>query len=74
MEKDAKGGVIRRGEHFDGFCAGFLQGALAAMQQANIVCPKSDDTDANFLLSVLETYAVNGGAKPGHVAEQESAA
>jgi hypothetical protein len=60
MGHDALGGVIKTGERLGGFCAGFLQGALAAMQEANIVCPESE-TDASSLLSVLETYVKDAG-------------
>jgi hypothetical protein len=66
------GGVIKTGERLGGFCAGFLQGALAAMQEANIVCPESE-TDGSSLLSVLETYVKDAGigqADAGQVVDE----
>jgi hypothetical protein len=72
MGHDARGRVIKTGERLGGFCAGFLQGALAAMQEANIACPERE-TDARFLLSVLETYVKDAGisqADAGQVVDE----
>ena len=58
---DAKGSWIKMAETLDGYCAGYLEGALAAMQQAKLACPNKDQTDAAFLLSVIDTYVKDAG-------------
>lgn len=63
MGRDAKGNVVKTGERLDSYCAGYLEGALAAMQQTKLACPRfeKDHIDAGFLLSVLETYVKDSG-------------
>jgi hypothetical protein len=58
---DAKGSWTKMGESLDGYCAGHLEGALAAMQQAKLACPDKDQTDVGFLLSVIHTYVKDAG-------------
>jgi hypothetical protein len=61
--RDAKGGMIKTGETLDGYCVGYLEGALAAMQHAQLICPdfSKGQIDAGFLLSVIDTYVKDAG-------------
>jgi hypothetical protein len=61
--RDAKGDVIKTGEQFDGYCAGYLEGALATMQHAKLACPDfaKSRIDVGFLLSVVDTYVKDKG-------------
>lgn len=47
------------GERVDGYCAGFLEGVLAALEYEKLACPKweKERISAEFLLSVLDNYA-----------------
>jgi hypothetical protein len=48
----------RIGEKLNGYCIGFLEGAFALMEQANLICPESQN-NGEFLLSVLNTYVAD---------------
>ena len=39
MMDDASGELIKKGEKIDGYCAGFLEGVLAALEHEKLVCP-----------------------------------
>ncbi len=55
----SQGELIQKGERIGGYCAGFLEGVLTALENEKLVCPKweKDRIDTDFLLSVLEFYA-----------------
>ena len=59
MAYDASGELIKKGEKIDGYCAGFLEGVLAALEHEKLACPnwEKDRISADFLLSVLNHYA-----------------
>ena len=54
-----EGDLIQKGERIGGYCAGFLEGVLTALENEKLVCPKweKDRIDTDFLLSVLDIYA-----------------
>ena len=54
-----EGKLIKKGERIGGYCAGFLEGVLTALEHEKLVCPKweKDRIDTDFLLSVVEFYA-----------------
>ena len=57
IDKDEKE-LVLKGERIDGYCAGFLEGVLAALEQEKLVCPKweKERISTEFLLSVLDNY------------------
>lgn len=59
MGSDADGKLIQTGERIGGYCAGFLEGVLTALEHEKLVCPKweKDRINTYFLLSVLDFYA-----------------
>jgi hypothetical protein len=53
---DEQGKAVKVGESIDGYCKGFLEGMLAALVRAKMVCLKDKDTSPYFLLSSVLTY------------------
>lgn len=46
------------GEKIDGYCSGFLNGVISALEHEKLVCPKRDKKtiETSYLLSVLEYF------------------
>lgn len=65
--------AVKIGEALDDYCRGFLEGTLAAMQRANLICPEHLP-DGNVLLSVFSTYATDQKLKGVDAAEAVAAA
>ncbi len=65
MMDDASGELIKKGEKIDWYCAGFLEGVLAALEHEKLVCPdwEKDRISTDFLLSVLNHYAEEKSSK-----------
>ena len=57
IDKD-EGELVLKGERVDGYCAGFLEGVLAALEHEKLACPKweKERISTEFLLSVLDNY------------------
>jgi hypothetical protein len=58
MGRDDKGNLVKAGENIDGFCRGFLEGALALLVRARTICVKDKNTSPDFLLSTVLTYRI----------------
>ena len=56
MGLDEKGSLVKVGESIDDYCQGFLEGALAFLVHAQIICLKDKSTSPDFLLSTVLTY------------------
>jgi hypothetical protein len=56
-----KGDAIETGARINDFCAGYLEGAFAAMVRAGVICDDgvADDEDAYFLRSVIKKYVAD---------------
>ncbi len=65
--------AVKIGEALDDYCRGFLEGVLAAMQRAKLICPEHLP-DGNVLLSVFSTYAADQKLKGVDAAEAVAAA
>jgi hypothetical protein len=53
---DEKGDVVKAGEVINDYCAGFLEGALSVLVQAQKICAKDKHTSPEYLLSTILTY------------------
>jgi len=64
---------VKIGESLDGYCLGFLEGALSTMQRAKLICPERPP-DGSLLLSVFNTYVADEKLKGVDAAEAVVAA
>jgi len=64
---------VKIGDALDGYCLGFLEGTLTAMQHAKLICPEHPP-DGSVLLSVFSTYATDQKLKGVDAAEAIAAA
>jgi hypothetical protein len=64
---------VKIGEAPDGYCLGFLEGALTVMQYAKLICP-DHPPDGYVLLSVFSTYPADQKLKGVDAAEAIAAA
>jgi hypothetical protein len=70
MGYDESGKPVQVGKHIDGYCSGFLEGALAILLRSGAICLKEGDAHptAEFLLSIVETYRADAGSAENDLA------